>query len=74
MRFYELVMTMEEESKHMIANMIRIRNALEQVKKQNALLLKKSETDALTGTCKQIQTYRLFTASDGRVPSGTGSL
>ncbi|MCI5919199.1 MAG: diguanylate cyclase [Roseburia sp.] len=56
MRFYELVMTMEEESKHMIANMIRIRNALEQVKKQNALLLKKSETDALTGLANR---YRL---------------
>lgn len=48
-RFYELIMIMEEESKHMIANMIRIRTSLEQIKKQNALLIKKSETDALTG-------------------------
>ena len=48
-RFYELIMIMEEESKHMIANMIRIRTSLEQIKKQNALLVKKSETDALTG-------------------------
>lgn len=56
MRFYELVMTMEEESKQMIANMIRIRTALEHVKKQNAFLLKKSETDALTGLANR---YRL---------------
>lgn len=55
-RFYELIMTMEEESRHMIANMIRIRNSLEQAKKQNALLLKKSETDALTGLANR---YRL---------------
>ena len=48
-RFYELIMMMEEESRHMIANMIGIRNSLERVKKQNALLVKKSETDALTG-------------------------
>lgn len=48
-RFFELIMTMEEESKYMIANMIRIRTSLEQVKKQNALLVEKSETDALTG-------------------------
>lgn len=55
-RFYELIMTMEEESKHMIANMIRIRNSLEQMKKQNALLVEKSETDALTGLANR---YRL---------------
>ena len=55
-RFYELIMMMEEESRHMIANMIRIRTSLEQVKKQNALLVKKSETDALTGLANR---YRL---------------
>ena len=55
-RFYELVMTMEEENRHMIANMIRIRNSLEQVKKQNELLVEKSETDALTGLANR---YRL---------------
>lgn len=55
-RFYELIMMMEEESRHMIANMIRIRTSLEQVKKQNALLAKKSETDALTGLANR---YRL---------------
>lgn len=55
-RFYELIMTMEEESRHMIANMIRIRNSLEQMKKQNALLMKKAETDALTGLANR---YRL---------------
>lgn len=55
-RFYELIMTMEEESRHMIANMIRIRNSLELMKKQNALLVEKSETDALTGLANR---YRL---------------
>ena len=53
---YEVLMVMEEESKHMIANMIRIRTALEQVKAQNVLLMKKSETDALTGLANR---YRL---------------
>ena len=55
-RFYELIMMMEEESRHMIVNMIRIRTSLEQVKRQNALLVKKSETDALTGLANR---YRL---------------
>lgn len=55
-RFYELIMTMEDESRHMIANMIQIRTSLERVKKQNALLVKKSETDALTGLANR---YRL---------------
>ena len=40
----------------MIANMIRIRTSLEQVKEQNALLVEKSETDALTGLANR---YRL---------------
>ena len=55
-RLYELFIIMEEESKRMIANMIRIRTALEQVKVQNAKLLEKSETDALTGLANR---YRL---------------
>lgn len=48
-------MVMEEESKHIIANMIRIRTDLEQVKAQNVLLMKKSETDALTGLANRYQ-------------------
>ena len=48
-QFYEVLMVMDEEDKQMIANMIRNRTALEQVKAQNALLTEKSETDALTG-------------------------
>ena len=55
-RFYELIMIMEEESRNMIANMIKIRTSLEQIKKQNAFLVKKSETDALTGLANR---YRL---------------
>ena len=55
-QFYEVLMIMDEEDKQMIANMIRNRTALEQVKAQNALLTEKSETDALTGLANR---YRL---------------
>lgn len=51
-------MVMDKEDKQMIANMIRNRTALEQVKAQNALLTEKSETDALTGLANR---YRLAT-------------
>ena len=62
-RFFKLAMTMEEESKSMISNMLNIRAALEQanerkkaVEEENARLTEKSETDQLTGLANR---YRL---------------
>lgn len=62
-RFYKLAMTMEEENKNMISNMLHIRTALERaneskkvIEAENALLTEKSETDQLTGLANR---YRL---------------
>lgn len=62
-RFYRLAMTMEEENKNMISNMLHIRTALERaneskkaIEAENAMLTEKSETDQLTGLANR---YRL---------------
>lgn len=53
--YYELSEVMEKENRYMVANMLNVRNSLEQanerrreVERENVKLQKKSETDALT--------------------------
>ena len=66
-RFFELVSTQEIEDKRMVANMLYVRRSLAQTQKSkeeieaaNAVLMKKSETDPLTGLANR---YRLTESS-----------
>lgn len=66
-RFYKLVTSMEKESHVMIANMMHVRTALEhaqeskrQIEEMNALLMKKSETDSLTGLANRYRMMDMF--------------
>lgn len=65
--FYKLVMTMEAESNIMIANMMQVRTALErakesgkQMEEMNAILTRKSETDALSGLSNRYRMMEVF--------------
>lgn len=66
-RFYKLVMAMEAESNIMIANMMQVRTALErakesgkQMEEMNAILTRKSETDALSGLANRYRMMEVF--------------